>query len=364
MFRQKLSLNLDEIMPGMVTAEQININDDEGKLVMTVRPSTVLSEDIIRRLARHKLVEAAVYLNEASVPDTPPIESMLDDSLREEAVDNIRSLFGALGEGGNMTTAYQAVRELDNIVGRLVDTINSESNSYVHIADLKSYDEYTYHHSLSVAVLAIAIGTGLGLNLVQLKRLGQCAIMHDIGKTDIPLEIINKPGRLTNEEFEIIKQHAVKSGEYLERGEIGDAEIWSSVVHHHEKMDGSGYPDGLKGDDIPFFSKIISVADVYDAVTSYRSYRKPMPPGEAIEMVMSEIGRSFEYKIVKVFIDKLELYPINSVVELTNNRLGLVVDNTDNLRPTLRMLDDGSIVDLMNLDNLSLIITRVMDMTG
>ena len=391
-YGKKLYLTLNEIKPGMVTANKINLYNKTGKLVMTVRSRIILSDEMINRLARHGLKETEVYysvdfvpdltedevdealeIDEASVEDKidavpedtniqeESVEGIIDESLRIEVVDSIRRLFDALGEGGNMTTAYQAVRELDNILDYLVDTISSESNAFVHITDLKSFDEYTYHHSLSVAVLAIAIGTGLGLNIVQLKKLGQCAILHDIGKTGIPLEIINKASKLTDEEFNIIKGHALKSGEYLERSNIGDAEIWSTIVHHHEKMDGSGYPDKLKGDDIPLYSRIISVADVYDAVTSYRPYRDPMSPNEAVELIMSGIGSSFDYRIVKVFIDKLELYPINSVLVLTNNRLGKVVDNTINLRPILRMLDDDSLLDLMSLDNLSLVITKMLD---
>jgi len=358
----KFTLPIADVFPGMLAAEEINILNKYGASVMHVKLGTPLSDEILRRLARHKVTEVVVAHKNALIIETPPVKPILDEAVREKAVDNIRDLFGAIGDSENMTTAYHAVKELDDVVDQLVDSLTSETESFVHIADLKSFDEYTYHHSLSVAVLSIAIGTGIGLSTSQLKKLGQCAILHDIGKTQVPIEILNKPGRLTDEEFEIIKEHAEKSGEYLARLGIGDQELWSAVSHHHEKLDGSGYPSGLAGDDIPLYSKIISIADVYDAVTSYRPYRKPMAPSEAIEIIMSEIGRSFEYRLVKIFVDKLDLYPPNSVVQLTDGRQGIVVDNTDSvMRPVLKMLEDGSEIDLMGLDNLSLIIEKVVD---
>ena len=366
---QRISLSIDEIEPGMTTGDFINAYSEDGLKVISIKPNTVLSQTSIERLKRHNVKEVKVvfelpssrYGEDGIEIDAPPIKPMIDEGLKEEAVESIRSLFDIIGEGGNMTTAYQAVKELDNVVEQLVDTISSESNSFVHIADLKSYDEYTYHHSLSVAILAIAIGQEMGFDAIQLKKLGQCAIMHDIGKTDVPSELINKPGRLTEEEFEIVKEHAERGGKYLRDVAIGDKDLWNIVSHHHEKIDGSGYPKGLKGNQIPLFSQIIAVADVYDAVTSFRAYRSPMSPADAIELVMSEVGRSFVYDIVKAFVEKLEPYPVNTVVELTDKRLGVVIESTNSMRPILQMIDDDSTLDLMAMDNLHLIIERVLE---
>jgi len=164
-------------------------------------------------------------------------------------------------------------------------------------------------------------------------------------------------------EFSMVKQHSEKGYEYLLKGNIGDEDLRQVVLCHHEKMDGSGYPHGLKKEELPLLSRIISVADSYDAITSFRSYRSPIPPAEAIEIVMSEAGFSLDYDIVKAFIDKLELYPINSCLELSNKRYGVVIDNTHSMRPILRMLDNGEILDLLSFHNLNLIITRVVDTT-
>ena len=395
MARKKIDITLDELKTGMVTADYILGHNEKGQLINVVRPNSKLSELTIERMRHYHIERVTVFddtrINSKTYPkpkmnikpqkdkeshkktplmrmvskmdiDVPPVKNLLTDDFKKEAVTEIRTLFDIARTDGDMTTAYRVVKELDNIVNYLVDTISSESNAVVHITDLKSYDEYTYHHSLSVAVLAIAIGQGLGISQDKLKKLGNCAIMHDIGKTKVPLELINKPGRLTKEEFDIVKRHAIDGSNLLEHNNIGDFELRTAVTHHHERIDGSGYPNGLKGDEIPLFSQIIAIGDVYDAVTSYRTYRLPMSPADAIELVMSEVGKSFDFDIVNVFIGKLELYPVNSIVQLSDKRLAIVVDNTNSMRPIVRTLNDGALLDLMGLNNLNLIITEVVNL--
>ncbi|MCL2873808.1 MAG: HD-GYP domain-containing protein [Defluviitaleaceae bacterium] len=295
--------------------------------------------------------------------ELPKVEALVDDELREMAVDSIRNMFSIANEGKtteNMTTAYKAVKEIEDVVDKLVDSLD-ESNSLVHIAGIKSYDEYTYHHSLSVAILSISIGQSMGLSGYEVRQLGRCAMLHDIGKILIPQEIINKPGKLTDVEFETIKNHPALGSEFIAKWNIGDMALRLGVLTHHEKIDGTGYPNRLSGKKIPLWGQIISVADVYDAVTSYRSYRLPMPPAEAVELVMSQVGTAFDYEVVRVFIDKLELYPINTCLELSNGRFGVVINNEYAMRPIIQMTDNNEIVDLLSFENLSHMIVRVID---
>ena len=296
--------------------------------------------------------------------DLPEITPLIDKKLREAAVNSIRNMFRMANESKtteNMTTAYIAIKEIEDVVDKLIDTLSEEEHSLIHIADLKSYDEYTYHHSLSVAVLSIAIGQSMGLSEHEIRMLGKCAMLHDIGKIFIPSEIINKTSSLTDEEFEIIKGHSRHSFEFIAKWSVGDVTLRLGVLSHHEKVDGTGYPNGLAGDEIPLLSKIISVADVYDAVTSYRSYRSPMPPAEAVDLVMSQIGTAFDYEVVRVFIAKLMPYPINTCIELSNKRFGIVIDNKYPMRPVIQMTDNGEVVDLLGLQNLSIMIVRIVD---
>jgi len=201
----------------------------------------------------------------------------------------------------------------------------------------------------------------MGVGRDDLRRLAKGALLHDIGKTSVPVELINKPARLNPEEFSIIKGHSGSGYDYLAGILAKDDEMLSAVLHHHEKMDGSGYPHGLKDFDIPLWSRIIAVADVYDALTSNRPYRTPLQPGETVEFLMAGIGKDFDYDVVDSFIKKVELYPVGSTLELSNGKTGVVYNNENSLRPVVRVIPTGEILDLYrDRSCLSIVVTRVV----
>ena len=386
----KVSMSVYELKEGMVMAETFHVKNEEGVNLMFSSVGTKLTARHIEKLKSHRVEEIKVFSDKP--PEPKPVEKKvtpkkkvesttrkvqevkkdfklpeakptIKNELRDQAVNSIRNLFDATKEsmvpGGNMTTAYHAVKDVDEVVYQLVNVIKFDPSGLVHINNLKSYDEYTYHHSLSVAVLSVAIGQTLGMTGGELRNLCRCAILHDIGKIFVPIDLINKPGKLDVKEFETVKDHAIRGGQYLKNGTIGNMELWIGIMCHHEKIDGTGYPRGLKKDEIPLYSRIISVADVYDALTSLRPYRSPMTPGEALEMVMSQAGTSFDINIVQAFKLKLELYPVNTIVELSDKRLGIVINNANASRPILQMLGSEEVINLSDLTNMSLVITRV-----
>ena len=361
----KVLVSMESIKVGMITASPVYARNDEGMQVLLVKASTPLTEAAIDRLNRYRVKYVTIISEEdagRALPkiERPKIEPVISEILVTEALSGLQDLFAAAA-GNNVTTAYRAVRQLDDVVDQLVETVTGEPDKLVHISQLKSYDDYTYHHSLSVAVLSIAIGRAMSLERPSLRELGRTAIMHDIGKILVPIEIINKAGKLTADEFEIIKHHSARGARYLEKEGIGNEMMWAAVRAHHEKLDGTGYPDGLKGNEIPLFARIISVADVYDAVTSYRSYRRPISPSVAFELVMGDVGRAFEYDVVNAFAKTVEFYPKGTMVLLTGDRIGVVINNRNALRPVLQMMDNGQVVDLTDLANLHLVIERVED---
>ena len=386
----KVPMSVYELEEGMVMAETFHVKNEEGVNLMFSSVGTKLTARHIEKLISHRVEEIKVFSDKPPAPKPvnasaktvkrvsaakkveakkkefklPEAKPTVRNELRDQAVKSIRNLFDATRDGlsdggGNMTTAYQAVKDVDTIVYQLVNVIKFDPGGLVHINNLKSYDEYTYHHSLSVAVLSVAIGQTLGLRNVELRNLCRCAILHDIGKIFVPIDLINKPGRLDPKEFETVKDHAIRGGQYLKNGTIGNMELWIGIMCHHEKIDGTGYPRGLKKDEIPLFSRIISVADVYDALTSLRPYRSPMTPCGAMEIVMGGAGTSFDINVVQAFKIKLELYPINTIVELSDRRLGIVANNKNASRPILQMLGSNEVVNLSDLANMSLVITRV-----
>lgn len=215
------------------------------------------------------------------------------------------------------------------------------------LVDLRVYDEYTYAHSANVMSLALLMGVTLGFNYEKLRVLGVGAMLHDIGKTMIPDFILNKPGRLTPAEFDVIKTHPERGLKMIAHHRWASPDIQAVILHHHERWDGRGYPHGLKGKDIPEMARIVSVVDVYDALVSRRVYKEPMPPDQAYQLILSGMNSQFEARMVWAFQNLIVPYPCNAVVVLSNGDVAKVrrVNKNDPLRPVVEM-ENGTQVDL------------------
>jgi putative nucleotidyltransferase with HDIG domain len=332
----------------------------ERSNVRLLPKGSVLTDQFINRLKIFGI--SGVYVRDEITGDIVPSTPLVSPKLKTQSLNNLEWVFknsDSITEKPNK----QHIRYMDKTVLELIKVVRENEGKLVNIADLRAYDEYTYHHSLSVAVVALGIGTQLGLSHDELHKLGFSAIMHDIGKMSIPIDIINKPARLTSAEYDIIKQHPVRSENYLLQNQIDDPEIYESVTHHHEKVDGTGYPEGLVERRIPYYSKIISVADVYDALTSRRPYRIPQIPTEVAEYIMGNVGVSFDMDVVHAFLRKIEFFPVGSFVEFNDGRKGIVVDNENTLHPVVKQLDSPfRKLDLFNDPKaLNLVITKFYD---
>lgn len=341
---------IKQLTEGMILFQDVYTENDS--VVPLLRGDTIITQSHIDKLCEHQ-VERVCIVGDSDEPPfiVPNFEQLVSIELQNDAVACLEKFFDVMrsSEGGqDYAPAIQAVKKLDNIVDRLLAALLSDADALININELKSYDEYTYHHSLSVAVLAIAVANNLGMGIEEIRAIGRCAIMHDIGKTAIPIEIINKPSRLDEKEFALIKNHSSKGFEYLVNNGIGDNELWQGVLCHHEKYNGEGYPFGFKGEEIPLASRIITVADVYDALTSCRPYRSPMLPAEAIEYIMAGVDTDFDYNIVNAFIEKIELYPVGSLIELSNGEQAIVLGSQKSLRPIVKLVSNGFVLDLYN----------------
>jgi HD-GYP domain-containing protein (c-di-GMP phosphodiesterase class II) len=218
-------------------------------------------------------------------------------------------------------------------VSTIVDDIIQNKDVMVNVIDLKVYDDYTYYHSLNVAILAVAIGLGIGLNRETLNALGISAVLHDIGKRFVPKDILEKKGSLTAEEFDVIKEHSQIGYSYIRENLNLSSVSNVAILQHHERYDGSGYPFGKKEQNITPFARILSVVDVYDALTSKRPYHEPRLPHLALEYIEQESGKLFDPHVTKVFLKKIAPYPVGTDVELSNGYRGLVVEIIRRLRP-------------------------------
>lgn len=211
------------------------------------------------------------------------------------------------------------------LVEEISDSISRNPGALISLARLKSADDYTYMHSVAVCALMIALSRQLGLNDDQTREAGLAGLLHDIGKTMMPTEILNKPGSLSSVEFDIMRTHPEEGYRILERSQnVGKASL-DVCLHHHEKMNGEGYPKRLKAEEISLLAGMGAVCDVYDAVTSNRPYKQGWDPASSLKR-MAEWHGHFDDRIFQAFVKSLGIYPVGSFVRLESGRLGVVVE--------------------------------------
>ena len=282
------------------------------------------SEEEAQKKIDLKLQEAA----QSTAKFTPRV------SVREE-IEHARKIHSKAKDA--VTQMFQEVRmgkalQLDDI-GTLVDDISQSitrnPEAFLSLSRLKNKDNYTYLHSVAVCALMIALGKQMGLEQTVLKDLGMAGLLHDIGKTLIPDEVLNKPGRLTDDEFNVVKNHPLRGWEILQ-GSEGVCEMALDVCrHHHERVDGAGYPDKLSGETLSLFARMGAVCDVYDAITSNRCYKVGWEPAEAIRKMAEWQEGHFDNTVFHAFVKTIGIYPSGTLVKLKSTRLAVVIEQTE-----------------------------------
>lgn len=344
------------------------IYDRDNRILL--KKGVRLNENLLKKIEENGIY--TIYINDEYSDNE--IEDIIKPELRNAAVkstkdtfDNVEKLATSANNNRNslkskqlLKNIEQGIQSLNNLSKDIVEEILSNQNLLINLVDIKSLDNYVYQHSVNVGVLSMVLGMELGLNKNELYDLCIGAILHDIGKTFLPKEILYKKSDLTDDEYAIAKQHAQKGYEYLKAHYHLPVVTKIIALQHHERLDGSGYPNGYQENQINKLARIVAIADTYDAMTSDRPYRLALPPNEAIEFIMGSAGRFFDFEMVQVFARKIVPYPVGSLVKLSNNDVGVVEEVPPHfpLRPKVKVIRQRAIsiemkmVDLMKETNL------------
>lgn len=350
-------ISVEKVREGMLLAKTIFSLD--GNILLNA--GIKMKESYINKFRELGISE--IYIDD-NISSDIVIEDVISDETRFEARMAVKKAMDSMVHSNSMD-----VKPVRNVVGKIVEELLSVQDAVINLQDIKTLDSYTFAHSANVCVLSTITGISMGYDALKLKELALGALLHDIGKTKIPNEILNKPEQLTPEEYEVIKKHTKYGYEILKQS--GDISAYTSYIAltHHEKFNGEGYPLGLKGKEIHEFSRIVSIADVYDAMTSDRVYRKKINISEAVEYLISLGNYQFDYDIVRKMIEHISIYPLGTYVSLSTGEIAIVVDTNKKYpnRPVIRLVRDANggfyesfkEIDLTSYNNI--VITDVLD---
>lgn len=293
-----------------------------------------------------KLGITSVYIEDAlskgiEIPDA------ITEKVRLHCKDVLGETLVSLREKGTFDEI-----ELVETIDQLLEEIMSRTDFLVSLSDIGTTDDSTLVHSVNMTVFSLLIGKKLNYSYSQMRKLAEGCIIHDIGKVLIDPDVLYKPGKLTEREFEYVKQHTVLGYNIAKRNPLLSELSRVVCLSHHERVDGSGYPYGLKGDEIPEFARIAAVADVYDAITSKRCYHDEQSIYDAVDILMMEASSKLDTKLVTLFVRNIAIYPNGSLVQLSDKTYAIVKEQNKEMpmRPVVRVFDPWEQVPIYEVD--------------
>lgn len=348
-----------------------NVYSYDGEIL--IKSGVALTDSLINKL-RSLHISSAYIIDEYSLYE---IEEIVKPELICKSISTIKEVFSDIERicitSGSRKAAKSEIdqKQLDyfnsisEVAQNIINSVVNNNDVLFSLVDLKNMDIYTYSHSLNVAIISLTLGIALNLDQEALTSLCIGALVHDIGKAFIPKSILLKPGRLTPEEFKMVKKHSELGYEFLNNNPYFNDSSKQVALEHHEHFNGSGYPYGKSGDTISRFARIVCIADVYDALTSNRAYKKALPPTDSLEYLMSNSGTLFDPELLTIFCRIVIPFPHGTIVNLSNGDMAQVQKTLPNypLRPIVKIIKSdeknkvGQTVNLVK--NLSIVISSI-----
>ena len=349
----KITITNDEMIARIVKhgIREVYIDTEKGLAVKDAPTKEEINREI--QVEMDRVAES----KPAPIPQVP-IQDELKKAreIKKEAKKTIHNIMDDVRFGKQIETV-----KVENVVSKMVKSIFRNQDALLSMGRLKKLDEYTYMHSMTVGILMIAFGKHLGLDKQTLHEIGIGAMLHDIGKMHIPQELLVSDKKLNDDEYEIIKEHVVHSRTELEKTDGIPSVSIQIAAQHHERIDGSGYPEGLKGDEISIFGRAAAIADVYDAMTSKRTYQNRFEPTEVLRKLFEWSEHIYDKQMVHQFIRCVGIYPVGTLVRLENGMLAVVLKHGEEslLQPTVKIVYNSeknryvkpSIIDLSKNGN-------------
>ena len=322
----------------LVALSDLKGDEIAGRHIIDINGRVLLSKGMRIKLSYlnklEKLDISGIYV-EDKISEGIEIEDVLCEETRLKARSMVHNEMQKY-----LRTKEVNTYEIQKMVENIIQEVLSNKTNLINLKDLKIKDEYTFSHSVNVCVLSVLLCTKLKFEKEKIQSIGVGCLMHDFGKILIPVEILNKPGKLTNEEYDEIKNHSMYGYKALKDDVRVNPITKVVILTHHERIDGSGYPHGFKGDKIHESAKICSICDVFDAMISDRPYRKGLGISDVVEYLYCTAGIYFDKNFVQTFLECIPIYPTGTVVMLNTGSIGIVVRNNKvNLsRPVVRLL--------------------------
>jgi len=328
---------LDRVRPGMVLAKAVLGSTGQVLLKsgVEIKPQYI---SYLKQLGINH-----VYVKDQRIEDVE-VSDVISEETRHEARNLVKDIMEDIKSPASQAKSINIKdKETMNTVSKIVEELLENKDLLIQLVDIRTKDDYLFAHSVNCAVLATIVAAKMNYDYKQLKLLALGTLMHDIGMVTVPELVLKKPGDLTEEEFETVKKHPEYGYEIFKKTNLFDARAGAVILQHHERHHGQGYPRGLSGDKINHFAKIVSVVDVYDALTSEKFHREAYYPHQAVEMLIARGGECFNMHILNQFLSVIAAYPVGFHVFLSNGESGLVVANNPGftLRPVVRVLYTG-----------------------